>query len=156
MREKMKKNHHCPRSIGCVTLRLDLMLLVDQGSSLFDSSAPSHGEQQNSCQNFVCDTSLMELELWSSMSQPVAGWRAMPRQPCLSLSGLGPWHGPCRRAWHDQDLHDSNSDPLAFVWDCACSPEAPSILWRLGQCMPNVWLESKASRGPSQSRPASV
>jgi hypothetical protein len=95
---------------------------------------------------FACDSSLTELESSNSVSRPVAGWRAMPRRPCLSLSGLGPRHRPCRRAWHDQDLHDSSSDPLAFMWDHACSPEALSILWRLGQCVPNIQLESKASR----------
>jgi hypothetical protein len=131
-------------------------LLVDQGLLLFELSALSHGEQQNSRRNFACDSSLTELESRNSMSRPVAGWRAVPRPPCLLLSSLGPWRRPCRRAWHDQDLRDSNSDPLTLMWDRACSPEALSILWRLGQCVPNVQLESKASRGPSQSSPASV
>jgi hypothetical protein len=81
---------------------------------------------------FARDSSLAELESHNSMSRPEAGWRAMPRRPCLLLSGLSPWHGPCWLAWHDQDLHDSSSDPLAFMWDHACSPEVPSALLETG------------------------
>jgi hypothetical protein len=104
----------------------------------------------------VCDSPLAELELCNSVSWPEAGRRAVPRPPCLLLGSLSPWHGPCRLAWHDQDLRDSSSDPLAFMWVRACSLKALSVLWRLGQCVPNAQHESKVRRSPSQSRPASA
>jgi hypothetical protein len=46
-----------------------------------------------------------------------------------------------------------NSDPLDRLRDRACSLNAPSVLWTLGQCVLNNWLESEASRSPAQSRP---
>jgi hypothetical protein len=60
--------------------------------------------------------------------------------------------------WRKKDdvEEDHIIDPLDRLRDRACSLNALSVLSTLGQCMPNNWHESKASRGPSQSRPASV
>jgi hypothetical protein len=43
-----------------------------------------------------------------------------------------PWQGFATRALSVVVVHGSNSDPLAFMWDRACSPETLSILGHAG------------------------
>jgi hypothetical protein len=85
MKKKMKKNHHCPRSIDCCDLRLVLTLLIDQDSLLFELSAPSHGEQQNSRRNFARDSSLTGFGV-PQLHVSASGWLACNAKAALHVT----------------------------------------------------------------------
>jgi hypothetical protein len=71
-----------------------------------------------------CNTTMSRQLFHATMKKPAA--KARPKETVIDEFGncrqrvvaehdLCFWHGPCLRAWHDQDLQDSNSDSLAFM-----------------------------------------
>jgi hypothetical protein len=83
-----------------VLLRLVLMLLIDQNLLLFELSAPSHGEQQNSRRNFACDSSLVGVGV-PQLRASASGWLACSAKAALHVARqFGPmtWALPARLA----------------------------------------------------------